>query len=85
MEIDYNKVYKKEEIQALKEWFDTHELPQTMQIDPCTYTPNVAKTVDALMVQALRFHSNPNMYGGLYVLERIRAHILEEENKKEDK
>jgi hypothetical protein len=45
----------------------------------------VAKTVDALMVQALRFHSNPNMYGGLYVLERIRAHILEEENKKEDK
>jgi hypothetical protein len=52
-----------------------------MQIDACTFSPNVAKTVETLMHQALRFYDNPNMYGCIYILERIRQHIQEAEGK----
>lgn len=81
MNIDYNKIYKKEEVLEMKEWFETHQLPQSMQIDDCTFSPNVARTVETLMHQALRFYDNPNMYGCIYILERIRQHIQEAEGK----
>jgi hypothetical protein len=84
MEIDYNKIYSKQELDELKAWFDAQELPQSMQIDASTFAPNLKKTVETLWGQAMRFHDNPNMYGALYLLERIRAHLLESENKKEE-
>jgi hypothetical protein len=80
MELDYQKIYKKDEIQAMKEWFDNHELPQSMQIDAYTFSPDLRKTVNTLLKQALRFYDRPAMYGGVYILERIRAKILETEN-----
>jgi hypothetical protein len=83
--IDYNKKYHKEDIEELRAWFASHTLPQSMQIDESTFTPNLKKTVDALMHQAQRIYDNPNLYGVIYILERIRGHLTETENNKEGK
>jgi hypothetical protein len=37
------------------------------------------------MHQAQRIYDNPNLYGVIYILERIRGHLTETENNKEGK
>lgn len=40
------RTYTQEEVNELKKWFDSQELPPTMQIDKAAFTPNLKDTVD---------------------------------------
>lgn len=42
------RTYTQEEVNELKKWFDSQELPPTMQIDKAAFTPNLKDTVDML-------------------------------------
>ena len=55
--------YTPEEIDELKEWFDTHQdtIPQDMYIEESTYTPNLKETIKRLFEQAYIYCSNPKM------------------------
>ena len=46
------RTYTQEEVNELKKWFDSQELPPTMQIDKAAFTPNLKDTVDMLFEQA---------------------------------
>ena len=35
------RTYTQEEVNELKKWFDSQELPPTMQIDKAAFTPNL--------------------------------------------
>ena len=66
------RTYTQEEVNELKKWFDSQELPPTMQIDKAAFTPNLKDTVDMLFEQAYVCYENPKMQGCLYLLENRR-------------
>lgn len=67
--------YTLEKLNELKDWFDTHELPETLQLDKSTYIPDLKDTVSALLDQAYICYSNPKMQGGIVLLEKIKKHL----------
>ena len=69
------KTYTLQEVKELKEWFDAQTLPQDMQIDKATYTPNLKVTVRMLCEQSLLCYSNPKMQGCLILLEKIKSNL----------
>ncbi|WP_455672831.1 DUF6965 family protein [Phocaeicola sp.] len=72
-------IYKLEQVDELKKWFEAQTLPQTMQIDKSAFSPNLKDTVDMLFEQAYICYENPKMQGCLLLLERIKKNL--EENK----
>ena len=71
------KTYTIEEINELKAWFETQQLPQSMQIDKATYTPDLKKTIGMLFKQAYACSENPKMQGGILLLLKIKANLDE--------
>lgn len=69
------RTYTQEEVNELKKWFDSQELPPTMQIDKAAFTPNLKDTVDMLFEQAYVCYENPKMQGCLYLLEKIKSNL----------
>ena len=69
------RTYTQEEVNELKKWFDSQELPPTMQIDKAAFTPNLKDTVDMLFEQAYVCYENPKMQGCLYLLEKIKRNL----------
>ena len=69
------RTYTEEEVNELKKWFDSQELPPTMQIDKAAFTPNLKDTVDMLFEQAYVCYENPKMQGCLYLLEKIKSNL----------
>ena len=55
------RTYTQEEVNELKKWFDSQELPPTMQIDKAAFTPNLKDTVDMLFEQAYVCYENPKI------------------------
>ena len=49
---DSNNLYTKEEIQELEHWFDSKELPKSLQLDKATYIPDLKETLHRLFLQA---------------------------------
>lgn len=72
--------YTPEEIDELKEWFDTHQdtIPQDMYIEKSTYTPNLKETITRLFEQAYIYYSNPKMQGCIVLLQKIKKNIEKE-------
>lgn len=58
----------------MKQWFEAHrhELPQTLQIDEATYTPDLPFTVESLFMQVDSTITNPNMQTNFLLMQRIR-------------
>ena len=50
--MEERKIYKKEELKALKDWFANQDLPQGLQVDKATNIPNLKETVARLFDQA---------------------------------
>ena len=70
-----NKLYTKEELEALEAWFKAAKLPKDIQLDKATYIPNVAETVKRLLIQAKINIDNPKMQGCLLILQRLREKL----------
>ena len=77
--MEKKKTHTNEEILELKTWFEsiTEKLPETMQIDKSTYTPNLKRTVNILLEQIHIFHKNPKMQGSILILKKIKKNIEE--------
>ena len=71
------KITTIEELNELRAWFNSQELPETMYIDKATYSPDLKSTIDMLFDQANLYYENPKMQGSILLLRRIKA-ILEE-------
>lgn len=69
-----------EEIDELKAWYNTIQLPESIQIDKATYIPDLKKTIEMLFEQAYICYNNPRMQGCILLLKKIKAFI---ENKNE--
>lgn len=71
------KLYTRDELRDLEEWFNNINLPESIQLDKATYIPNVKDTINRLMVQAEINCDNPKMQGPIYLLERLKAKLEE--------
>lgn len=71
------KTHTIEELNELKAWFESQNLPQTMYIDKATYTPNLKETIDMLFEQSYIYYENPKMQGSILLLKKIKARIEE--------
>jgi len=67
-----------EELNELKAWFESQELPQTMYIDKATYTPNLKETIAMLFEQSYIYYENPKMQGSILLLKKIKTKLEEE-------
>ncbi len=67
-----------EELNELKAWFESQELPQTMYIDKATYTPNLKETITMLFEQSYIYYDNPKMQGSILLLKKIKTKLEEE-------
>jgi hypothetical protein len=72
------KTHTIEELNELKEWFDSHNLPQTMYIDKATYTADLKETISMLFDQSYIYYENPKMQGSILLLKRIKANLENE-------
>jgi hypothetical protein len=68
-------MYTREEIDAMKKWFDSQKLPDSMQITTSAYSPNLKETLQHLFEQAYDSFENPKMYGSIRILEHIKENI----------
>lgn len=64
-----------EEAKQLKNWFEEHEVPQTMQIDKATFSPDLKFTVRKLLEQATSNHEAAKIRGCVVLLKKIKANI----------
>lgn len=71
------RTYTEEEVDELKNWFNTQTLPQSMQINSSAFTPDLKKTVEMLFAQADVSFNNPKMQGCLHLLEKIKKNLEE--------
>lgn len=71
------KTHTIEEIDELKAWFEKQTLPQTMQIDKATFSPDLKVTVKMLFEQAAICHDNPKMQGCILLLKKIKDKLKE--------
>lgn len=71
------KLYTRDELRDLEEWFNNINLPESIQLDKATYIPNVKDTINRLMVQAEINCDNPKMQGPIYLLERLKVKLEE--------
>ena len=69
------KKYTKEEIESLKNWFLTHDYPQSLQLDKATYIPDMKKTIPVLIEQAEAVINRLQLHGYVVLLERIKAKL----------
>lgn len=72
------KTHTIEELNELKAWFESQNLPQTMHIDKATYTPNLKETIDMLFEQSYIYYENAKMQGSILLLKKIKAKIEED-------
>lgn len=68
-------VHTSEDVSNYRKWFDKQELPQTMQINPSTYTANLKFTIDNLLTQAKYCYRNPKMQGCFIILDQIKENL----------
>lgn len=68
--------YTEEEIEELKKWFESQQLPEELALDKATYIPNLRDTLDRLLEQANLYCGNPKMQGCIILLERIREKLV---------
>lgn len=71
-------LYTEEELAGLLEWFTGRDLPESLQIDDATFTPNLRETIERLSGQARLCFKNPKMQGCIYLLEKIKSKLLEQ-------
>ena len=72
------KTHTIEELNELRAWFDSQDLPQTMYIDKATYTPDLKETIDMLFDQSYIYYENPKMQGSILLLKKIKTRLEEE-------
>lgn len=75
-----SKIYTRDELKELEEWFNGEKLPDSIQLDKATYIPNLKDTLAKLFVQADINCDNPKMQGPIYLLERLKAKLEETQN-----
>lgn len=69
------KIYSKEEIEEMKGWLQTHDLPQSLQLDKATYIPHVKSTLESLFEQVDAAYDIPQLQGYAALLARIKAKL----------
>lgn len=74
------KTHTIEEVNELKAWFDAQKLPETMQLNPSTFIPDVPTTVESLFMQAYICYENPKMQGCIVLLKQIKNALEVVEN-----
>ena len=72
------KTHTIEELNDLRAWFESQNLPQTMYIDKATYTPDLKETIDMLFEQSYIYYENPKMQGSILLLKKIKTRLEEE-------
>lgn len=73
--MENRNVCTKEELQALKEWFNAASLPESLKVDKAVSIPHLKETVERLFDQAEVCYENPKMQGCIILLENIKARL----------
>ncbi len=69
------KIYTREELNTLEEWFNTHELPKELQLNKSTFIPNVSETVRRLLIQSKIYVDNSKMQGSIQILQDLKEKL----------
>ena len=67
-----HEAYSEEELREMVEWFNTRELPKTLQINKSSFSPDLPLTVESLIMQAEQNLGNYKMAGSFRLLKEIR-------------
>lgn len=70
-----HEVYSEEELREMAEWFNTRELPKTLQINKSAFSPDLPLTVESLIMQAEQNLGNYKMAGSFRLLKEIREKL----------
>ena len=68
-----HEAYSEEELREMVEWFNTRELPKTLQINKSSFSPDL--TVESLIMQAEQNLGNYKMAGSFRLLKEIREKL----------
>ena len=69
------KIYTHEELTELIRWFDNKDLPKSLQLDKAVYIPDLKDTLEKLFIQAEVNYNNPKTQGPIFLLERLKAKL----------
>ena len=64
-----HEAYSEEELREMVEWFNTRELPKTLQINKSSFSPDLPLTVESLIMQAEQNLGNYKMAGSFRLLK----------------
>ena len=70
-----HEAYSEEELREMVEWFNTRELPKTLQINKSSFSPDLPLTVESLIMQAEQNLGNYTMAGSFRLLKEIREKL----------
>lgn len=75
----YKKIYTREEMAELTEWFNKHqaEIPTTLQLNNSTYFSNLPQTIESLFNVYKINGDSPTFSGQYFMLFQIRHKLIE--------
>lgn len=69
----------REEVYDIIAWLKGHPLPESLRLDKSYNIPDLKKTIEALTHNVEQVLANPNRQGELFLLERIKKKLEEDE------
>ena len=83
--MDFKKKYSAEELNDLIAWFEANKqrLPQSLQLDPGNYIPDLKSTLEVMICVSQRTRNNPTFSGFICNLFKVRDKIIAENLLKE--
>lgn len=78
--MEFKKLYEKEEITDLVDWFKERmdRLPASLQVDKATYLPDLPKTVRFYLELTEKLSKNATFGGQIHIFFCIRDRLIEE-------
>ena len=75
--MEYKESYTLEEVQELLDWFKGRELPQSLQINQSTYSPDLSVTVESLCLTIPLHFGIPTFVSDIRHLNEIKEKLEE--------
>lgn len=73
------RTFTREDVDALRQWFDGRTLPESISIGQGYHIPNLSFTLERIFSNIEQALTNPNKTGDFYLLERIKAFLEQSE------
>lgn len=81
--MEYKRTYKKDEVQELYQWFDTHQFENEIELGFGVSVKNVKETIKNSRFIVLEKYDNPTYSGQIQLLFHLRDELIKQGKVKE--